>query len=619
MPPENDDSSDVVRDTPREGSGESAVAEIARDSQTKTGDQKEQEKQHSLARRNYETPSSEVLPKLDFELDSKGMLTILGLQGKEVDAGKAPKGQAGDGSAGSDTPGAAPGKGEEGSLLDRAKAALDNIDPSQAANKIGGGRDKGSDAGDKAPLMGAGPKGSDKLSPESENVMKHLKDSKVPMSPEKEGQMRKDLAEIDKLPPEQRKKVLESIDKVATTDTKLTKSEDRAELAASLAHQIAHPEDIKQGDKNTCVSANVEKTLAMQHPDQYADMVAQLATKGEYTLPPGKDGKPPTPPTVKAQLDPDGTLADRSDPKRSATSDLMQTAITNMGMKNGETYEAYKPGHEPVPDPPGRANDTGERVKGADGKVKEFDGGLDRDAKEKVLDRLCPKDGYEHRRIEDKEDLAKAWKDNGGNPPLNVTVRINAAHTGMPGSGDESRAGGTHAVSITHIDFGPDGKPTQVYYENTAGGTDHSYPNGKPVPADEFVKSMQSQKDDGSKGQPMEATVRTDGDKARHSEKDDRLDAERDARTKRLEKDADDFWNAQEKQRGLWGKIFDEDEDAMLKALEGKTKDEIEEMNRIYKAKHGEGLATAVDRELADDKDYRFKAQQALKGTDAKK
>src|SRR5262249_3952936 len=49
----------------------------------------------------------------------------------------------------------------------------------------------------------------------------------------------------------------------------------------------------------------------------------------------------------------------------------------------------------------------------------------------------------------------------------------------------------SHAVSVTHIDKGP---PAQVYYENTAdtGGVDHSYPKGKPVPMEDFVKAMKA-------------------------------------------------------------------------------------------------------------------------------
>jgi len=526
--------------------------------------------------------------------------------------------------------GGPPPKGDAGGGGDARSFA--SLPQGALADNIGGGAFKGDSGpkggggdakGDSKPDAGTDTKpkeaGDAKLSPESENVMKHLKDSKVPMSPEKEAQMRKDLADIDKLPPEQRKKVLESIDKIATTDTKLTKPEDRAELAASLAHQIAHPESIKQGQKETCVAGNIEKTMATTHPDQYADMVAQLATKGEYTTPPGRDGKTTT---IKAQLDADGTLADKSDPTgvRSATSELMQTAIINLTMNDGERYMSVPPtvkgpNGTDIPNPALQptpkslelkpSEEEGERVVRKvfdpeatrlgvkDGtEIKEPFSGLSPDAKERILGKLCPADGYEGRLIHNTDDLGKAWKDNGGKPPLNVGVRMDA-----PFLEKGSQAAGTHALTITHIDFGPDGKPTKVYYDNPAGGPDHSYPNGKPVPADEFVKAMQSKgrsvNADGqveSWDQPLRATVRTDN--------------QPDRQEKTLDKAADDFHNAKTK-------------DEMLAVLKGKTRAEIKEMDRIHRDKYGRGLSDDADAVLIGaHKSEIPDVQQALKGTD---
>jgi len=448
-----------------------------------------------------------------------------------------------------------------------------------------------------------------------EKTIQRFKDAKVPLSPEQEKQLRADLADIEKLPPETRQKVYESLDKIATADTKdstkLAPAE-RAELVTSLAHQIAHPESIKQGRKETCVAANVEKTLATQHPDQYADMIAQLAIKGEYTLPPGKDGKAPDPATIKAQRDADGTLADASDAskERSRTSDLAQGVIVNLGMgKNEGEYRSYPPGSadlRPTPAGVDPATDEGERVvtkvygdeakrlgvKDGEEVKKSFDG-LSPDAKERVLDKLCPGDGYEGRLINNVDDLGKAWKDNGEKPPLNVGVRMDA-----PFLEKGSQAAGTHALTITHIEFDKDGKASKVYYDNPAGGPDHSYPNGKPVPADEFVKGMQAKgrqpNSDGqveSWDQPLRATVRTDN--------------QPDRQDKRLDEAAEEFHNAK-------------NGDEMKKALEGKTRAEISEMNRIHQEKYGKSMATAVDENtsLKINKDKKAEVQEALKGKD---
>lgn len=433
-----------------------------------------------------------------------------------------------------------------------------------------------------------------------------LKDAKLPLSPEQEKQLKADMEEINKLPEDQKKKVLESLDKIATADTNDSTKLDpkqRAELVTSLAHQIAHPESIKQGAKDTCVSANVEKTLAMTHPDQYADMVAQLSTKGEYTTPDGKH-------TVKAQREADGKLAEMSDPsgQRSATSELTQTAITNLGMPEGETYKSYKPGKEPIPDGVIKAEDSGERVVGADGKEKRFEG-LSRTAKEDILNKIVPDDGYTARKVQTTEDLGQAWKDNGGKPPLNVTVRINAEHTGMGQAKDG--AAGTHAVTITHMEFGPDGKPTQIYYENPADSTDHSYPNGKPVPADEFVKSMQNERShtykDGSTdrwSEPMTATVRTDGKEERQS----KVDAEKD---KDLDKAVEEFRDGTHKDAFI---DYGTDREKLAHALQGRPRWEIEEINRRYKEKYGHSLDDDIVDEL--DGKERIKYRQMLKGND---
>lgn len=311
-------------------------------------------------------------------------------------------------------------------------------------------------------------------------------------TPEQQKQLKQDLADIDKLPEEQRKKVYESLDRIARNDehpeqkVRLTGQQSR-ELVASLAHQIAHPESIQQGDKMTCVLANSEQMMAKNHPELYADMVSKLATDGKYTTPGGK--------TIEAQKNPDGTLASKTDAysQRTAASELFQNGAAQLGMKDGDTYKSYPPGSpelEPRPAGVSPSNDTGERIVHKDGTTSKFNG-FDSKEQADILNQLAPSDKYKATDpIQTPADLEKALKENGGTP-LGVGIHLGpeSGFTGMPGSSGAAGSG-YHAVNITRIETGPDGKK-YVYYENPAGGSDHSYPNGKGVPIDDFVKAMQ--------------------------------------------------------------------------------------------------------------------------------
>jgi YD repeat-containing protein len=328
----------------------------------------------------------------------------------------------------------------------------------------------------------------------ADEAVKKMKELNPKMTDADEKQLRADLAEINKLPPEQRKHVLESLDKIAGENTdKTTKlsAEQREQLYTSLAHQVAHPEDIKQGNKDTCVAANSEKAMAMKHPDQYADMVATLATKGEYTIT-KPDGEKKT---IHVQTDEKGQLMGVTDSNhsRSLTSEVFQNFAMNTVMKDGETYVSYEPGHKPLPKGVSASNDTGERiVKDSpwfwQDKENKFNG-LDRDSKEQMLKTLMPGDMYKSQDVNSAADLEKAWNAAGQQPPMEVTVSINNNEGKFLGMGDAGSGAGTHAITVTHIETGPDGRK-YVYYENTADGDDHSWPKGKGVPIDDFVTDM---------------------------------------------------------------------------------------------------------------------------------
>src|SRR4030095_6374769 len=128
---------------------------------------------------------------------------------------------------------------------------------------------------------------------------------------------------------------------------------------ASLAHQIAHPESIRQGENKTSAAASAEQTLARTHPEVYADMVSKLATDGQYTT---ADGK-----VVKAQGFDNKALDPKSDAtgQRSYTSELFQNGAVQLGLGPGQEYRSYASGDaRAVPRPEGvtAAADRGERV-----------------------------------------------------------------------------------------------------------------------------------------------------------------------------------------------------------------------------------------------------------------
>lgn len=344
-------------------------------------------------------------------------------------------------------------------------------------------------------------KDGNKIESDQDKLMEKFKN----FTPEQQQQLRQDLADIDKLPPEQRKKIYESLNRIARNDehpeqpVRLTGQQAR-ELVASTAHNIAHPESIQQGNKMACVAANTEATMARNHPEVYADMVSKLATEGKYTTPDttGPDGKTIPGKTIEAQRNSDGTLAPKSDSygQRSYASELFQNGVNQLAMKEGDTYKSYPPGSpelEPRPKDVSPSRDNGERVVHKDGSTEKFTG-LKAEEQADVLNKLVPGDKYKATNpIETPADLEKAVKDNGGTP-LNVGIHLGPESSFSGMSSESGAAGGAdHAVNITRIETGPDGKK-YVYYENPAGGADHSYPHGTGVPIDDFVKAMKASK-----------------------------------------------------------------------------------------------------------------------------
>jgi hypothetical protein len=346
----------------------------------------------------------------------------------------------------------------------------------------------------------------------ADKFLKQIKDSKVPLTPQQEKQLDADMTIIEKMGWEQKEKIYASLEKIATANTDATTKltpEERSEIIRSLADQVAHPGNIKQGGKETCVVASAEQLIAHNDPVLYADMISKLALEGKFQAPGGSRE------VVAVQRDKGGGLAEKTDPyhQRSLTSELFQNAAANLALPDGVEYRSYNPnsdrgrtlaGDLPVGTYP--STDSGSRVvkenksakegeveirKDANSGAESIDDftGLTPDDRVRVLNALLPVDQhFKSEPITSAEMLEKAYDTNGsGALSVSLAVGVDAQFLGMS-QGAATRTG-LHAVNITKMQRDSAGK-LMVYYHNTAGGADHSYPNGTPVAAEEFVKAM---------------------------------------------------------------------------------------------------------------------------------
>lgn len=317
--------------------------------------------------------------------------------------------------------------------------------------------------------------------------------SKLPeLSDQQKKEMQQDLADIDKLPPDQRDRIYANLERIAARDPAdpmmLTEEQSR-EIATSLAHQIAHPETIKQGSKGTCAFASTEQMMATQRPADYADMVTKLACEGEMYTNSGR--------YIEVQGRENFMHDGKTDggAQRSYTSELFQNAAAQLNVEPPKEYRSYSPWDERIhPRPEGvtPATDTGERIidpTNPEAPPERAHGVETAEKNAEIMSELIPNTDYQARDIKDTADLEKAWNDNGGKP---MSIGVYTDQAKFLGMTDKDAGGGaSHAVCITHYEKGP---PAMVYFDNTAGGEDHSWPKGKPVSAEEFVKAMQDSK-----------------------------------------------------------------------------------------------------------------------------
>lgn len=264
-----------------------------------------------------------------------------------------------------------------------------------------------------------------------------------------------DLKAIDKLPPEQRAEVYKSLDAILDKGEKATglTDKERLEISRDLVHNLAHPEDIKQGNKGTCALATTEYMLARERPEVYARSVAEWATRGELTTLGGGQVEP----GKGVKIDPAEIHRDDGNPERGLASKIFQTGAANLALaESGGRYVNYKPGEAPAVNE-GRAptpvEDTGERVMTSDGKVRDWTGLYAKD-QVSVLNKLTG----------DNYVAEKLYADT--HEQLNAQLKEAAEKHGYPIKVSFLDSDGGHVVSITGIDSSK--SPPEVVYEDTA-------------------------------------------------------------------------------------------------------------------------------------------------------
>lgn len=78
---------------------------------------------------------------------------------------------------------------------------------------------------------------------------------------------------------------------------------ERQKLAEQTLFQMSHPEKVSQGSNNTCNVTTVEKRILQRHPEEFARLVADVATTGKYVT---ADGTLIDMSRVPGALEPDG-------------------------------------------------------------------------------------------------------------------------------------------------------------------------------------------------------------------------------------------------------------------------------------------------------------------------
>jgi hypothetical protein len=256
----------------------------------------------------------------------------------------------------------------------------------------------------------------------------------------------KDIRAIDSLPNEQRAEVYKSLDAVLDKNDKSQttglSSNERVAIVKDIAHNIAEPQDVKQGIKGTCALASTEYVLARSHPDVYGKSVAEFATKGQY---------------MGAKISNEEIHKDDGNAVRGIASKIFQTGAAELALQeNGAHYDNYKPGEAPqvtAGKSPTPADDTGERLVDKEGKIREWPG-LTTDQEVKLINKLTSTT-YESEKL-----YAHSSK------MLQKQLEAEVEKHGFPLKVGFYYDNSAHAVTITGIDKSSD--PPKIVYDDTA-------------------------------------------------------------------------------------------------------------------------------------------------------
>lgn len=309
---------------------------------------------------------------------------------------------------------------------------------------------------------------------------------------------------------------------------------DRITVAEQVLRHAAQPDTIDQGKHETCSAATVETRMYARNPSAAAQMVADVALKGEYTT----RGKPPLTVHVNPESLKPGTEESQNPPvdgQRDRASQVFHVAAVNMNherhglkvpQKDGSVKE-YPPGSveyrqgPPRPDakPPNDSGEvlvdkkTGEPIKDAEGDPIQYpaleDGHLTdtynditgADPPEAAL--VIANDGYVYgdgknvTKIQTYQDLQRAVEQAAEPPPgkFPIILKVNTGKEPFFSATDESKAGGLggpHFITISGYD-----KDTGEVKVDNQWGSGADYQNMKlgdihraMMPTDQAIKLL---------------------------------------------------------------------------------------------------------------------------------
>lgn len=288
---------------------------------------------------------------------------------------------------------------------------------------------------------------------------------------------RRDIAEIHRRFSPDQDKIDNFYKKLATVDgaENLSKTEEKS-LKDNLLRHVAYPEEIYQGKSPTCNVAVLQREMAMNSPDKYADLIVHAMDMGEVDLGGGK----------KVHLNVENLKAADSS-GRDLASRIFQTTAVNTLLYPDKAFLNTESGVGEV-----RSIKTDEKVWIDD--VHEFEYKDDsqpfqglRGFQVAEVARSLTGEDYAPVLVEGPEGIAAMYKQNGNKP---LTIAVNGSEypfrkAGPVGSGE----GPNHVVTITGVDEGP---PMKFLIQNQWGLTQDHSTQLSSIDANDLVVNMKS-------------------------------------------------------------------------------------------------------------------------------